>query len=118
MTDAIRTKGCQTLSFTNLLEHKRFDSEKYQKVLLLESPQSALDIYCLMPGQGQKLHAHQGTDKYYLIWEGRATVQIGDEIRELGPGDAALAKADVPHAITNNSGEPVVAVVFRTLLPK
>lgn len=106
------------MSFTNLQEHKHFNPEKYQKHLLLDSPQSALDIYCLLPGQSQKPHAHQGTDKYYVVWEGRATVQIGDEVRELGPGEAALAKADVPHGIANNSAEPVVAVVFRTLLPK
>lgn len=103
------------MNFTNLADHKRFHPEKYQKVLLLDSNQSALDIYCLMPGQSQKLHAHEGTDKYYLIWEGRATVQIGDEVRELGPGEAAIARADVPHGIANQSTEPVVAVVFRTL---
>lgn len=106
------------MSFTNLHDHIRFDAEKYQKHLMLESPQSALDVYCLMPGQSQKLHAHQGTDKYYLIWQGRATVQIGEEIRELGPGEAALARADVDHGIANHSQEPVVAVVFRTLQPK
>lgn len=106
------------MSFTNLKEHARFDPEKYQKILLLESARSALDVYCLLPGQSQKLHAHKGTDKYYVIWEGRATVQVGEEVRELGPGEAALAPADVDHGITNNFAEPVVAVVFRTLLPK
>lgn len=106
------------MNFTNLHEHKRFDPEKYQKILLLDSPQSALDVYCLLPGQSQKLHAHHGTDKYYVILEGRATVQVGEEIRELGAGEAAIARADVPHGITNNSAEAVVAVVFRTLLPK
>ncbi|MFZ5815652.1 MAG: cupin domain-containing protein [Bacillota bacterium] len=105
------------MDFTNLHALKRFDPEKYQKILLLESPQSALDVYCLLPGQSQKLHAHHGTDKYYLIWEGRATVQIGEEIRELGPGEAAIARADVPHGIANHGTEPVLAVVFRTLKP-
>lgn len=103
------------MNFTNLHEQKRFDPEKYQKVLLLDSPQSALDLYCLLPGQSQRLHAHQGTDKYYLVWEGRATVQIGEEVRELSPGEAAIARADVDHSITNNTTAPVVAVVFRTL---
>ncbi len=105
------------MSFANLQEFKRFSEEKYQKVLMLESPQSALDVYCLLPGQSQRLHAHKGTDKYYVIWEGRATVQIGDQVRELGPGEAAIARADVEHGITNNGTEPVVAVVFRTLHP-
>lgn len=105
------------MDFVSLNEHKNFDPAKYQKKLLLDSPQSALDVYCLLPGQSQRLHAHEGTDKYYVIWEGRATVQIGAEIRELGPGEAAIARADVPHGIANNGSEPVVAVVFRTLHP-
>lgn len=103
------------MNFVDLRQHLHFDPEKYQKILLLDSPQSALDVYCLLPGQSQKLHAHHGTDKYYVIWEGRATVQIGDEVRELGPGEAAIARGDVEHGIINNSSDPVVAVVFRTL---
>lgn len=103
------------MEFQNLHAMKRFVEEKYQKVLLLDSPQSALDVYCLLPGQSQKLHSHEGTDKYYLVWEGRAVVQIGTEVRELGPGEAAIARSGVEHSIANQSTEPLVAVVFRTV---
>ncbi|HYG56519.1 MAG TPA: cupin domain-containing protein [Symbiobacteriaceae bacterium] len=101
------------MDFQNVAAMKRFSEEKYQKNSLFETPLSALDVYCLMPGQSQKLHSHKGNDKYYLIWEGRATVQIGQESRELGPGEAALARPGVEHAITNRSDEPVVAIVFQ-----
>ena len=101
------------MDFRRISDMKRFSTEKYQKVNLFESDLTAMDVYCLAPGQSQKLHNHKANDKYYLIWEGRATVQIGSEIRELGPGEAGLARPGVDHAISNNSTEPVVAVVFQ-----
>jgi quercetin dioxygenase-like cupin family protein len=101
------------MDFQNIAQQTRFAEEKYQKINLFETPQTAMDVYCLMPGQSQKLHSHKGTDKYYLVWEGRATVQIGAEVRELGPGEAALARPGVDHSISNHSAAPVVAVVFQ-----
>jgi mannose-6-phosphate isomerase-like protein (cupin superfamily) len=101
------------MDFQNVASAKRFVPEKYQKVSLFETEQTAMDVYCLLPGQSQKLHSHKGTDKYYLVWEGRATVQIGTETRELGPGEAALARPGVDHSISNQGTEPVVAVVFQ-----
>lgn len=102
-----------SLDFQQIAGAKRFSPEKYQKVSLFETPLSALDVYCLMPGQSQKLHAHKGNDKYYVVWEGRATVQIGTEVKELGAGETALARPGVEHAISNLSDEPVVALVFQ-----
>lgn len=101
------------MDFQNVADVRRFSPEKYQKVNLFETPLSALDVYCLLPGQSQKLHAHKGNDKFYVIWEGRATVQIGNEVREISAGEAALARPGVEHAIANHSDVPVVALVFQ-----
>ena len=101
------------MDFQSVGAVQRFSTEKYQKVSLFETPQTAMDVYCLLPGQTQKLHSHKGTDKYYLVWEGHATVQIGEEVRELGPGEAALARPGVDHSIANQSDQPVVALVFQ-----
>lgn len=101
------------MDFRKIEEMKRFSEEKYQKISLFESPLTAMDVYCLLPGQSQKLHSHKGNDKYYLVWEGQATVQIGQEVRELGPGEAALARPGIDHSISNQSDSPVVAVVFQ-----
>ncbi|MCZ6823318.1 MAG: cupin domain-containing protein, partial [Deltaproteobacteria bacterium] len=49
----------------------RFSSEKMQKVGLFSSERFFLDLYCLEPGQSQKPHAHDGSDKVYLVVEGR-----------------------------------------------
>jgi len=101
------------MDFQKISEMKRFSDEKYQKINLFETPLTALDVYCLQPGQSQKLHSHKGNDKYYLVWEGQATVQIGTDIRVLGPGEAALARPGIEHSISNQSDGPVVAIVFQ-----
>jgi mannose-6-phosphate isomerase-like protein (cupin superfamily) len=92
----------------------RANPEKYQKVNLFETDRTALDVYTLLPGQSQKLHAHRETDKYYVILEGEAEVQIGTEVRALGPGEAALARPGVEHSIANRGTERLVALVFQS----
>jgi mannose-6-phosphate isomerase-like protein (cupin superfamily) len=101
------------LDFQKISDMKHFSPEKYQKNSLFATEQTAMDVYCLLPGQSQKLHSHKGTDKYYMIWEGRGTVQIGSQTQELGPGEVALARSGVDHAISNQGTEPLVALVFQ-----
>lgn len=101
------------MDFTTFDRNCRFSPDKYQKVSLFQTDQTAMDLYCLEPGQSQKLHSHKGTDKYYVIWQGQAVVQIGDEIRNMGPGEAALARPGVDHSISNQGAGPVVALVFQ-----
>ncbi len=101
------------MDFQKIAEHKRFSEEKYQKNSLFQTDKTAMDVYCLLPGQSQKLHSHKETDKYYVIWEGRGTVQIGDQVRELGPGEVALARSGVDHSIANHTDQPLVALVFQ-----
>lgn len=105
------------MDFKQVAEAKRFSDEKYQKVNLFASELSALDVYCLLPGQSQRLHSHKANDKYYVIWEGQATVQIGSEVREMGPSEVALARPGVDHSIANQSDQPVVALVFQAPKP-
>ncbi len=101
------------MDFVNAVEMKRFSSDKYQKVNLFETPLSAMDVYCLQPGQAQKVHTHAGSDKYYFVLEGTATIQIGQEERDLGPGWSALARPGVEHGITNRSAGSVSVLVFQ-----
>ncbi len=102
------------MGFANFLESKRFSPERYQKVNLFETAGTAMDVYCLLPGQSQKLHSHDKTDKYYVVLEGEATITIGDETRTCGAGWATLARPGVPHSIANQSAAPVVALVFQS----
>ena len=63
-----------------------FSEEKMKKNSLFDSPYLFYDAYCLLPGQGQKVHAHEGSDKIYYVLEGTGRFTIGDEEEDLGEG--------------------------------
>jgi quercetin dioxygenase-like cupin family protein len=95
----------------------RFAEDKMQKVGLFETDRFFCDLYCLLPGQRQKVHAHPGSDKIYFVLRGRARVRIADEEQELDPGQAALAPAGVPHGVTNTTGDPAMLLVVMAPKP-
>ena len=45
----------------------RFSSDKMQKVSLVDGDHFFCDVYCLEPGQSQKVHAHSNADKIYVV---------------------------------------------------
>jgi quercetin dioxygenase-like cupin family protein len=96
----------------NLKTEQRFSDEKMQKVNLFETDRMFTDIYCLEPGQEQKIHAHKGADKIYVVLEGRARFHIDGEEAELGENQVILAAADLNHGVANASSERVVLLVF------
>lgn len=105
------------MPFGSIQTETRFSIEKYQKNNIAMTDRSMLDVYCLLSGQRQELHAHSGNDKYYVVWRGEAEVTIGDETRMLQPGDVALAEPGVPHAIANPSRRPLIVLVFQSPKP-
>jgi len=91
---------------------RRFSADKMQKVSVFATPRLFYDLYCLEPGQAQKVHAHPASDKVYLVLEGRATITLGEEERELGPDEAVLCPAGVAHgARCAGEGGAVLLVV-------
>jgi len=91
---------------------RRFDAAKMQKMALFESDRFFCDVYCLLPGQEQKPHAHEGSDKVYAVLEGKVEVRVGAETATLSQGEAALAPAGMEHAVANRSGAPSALLVF------
>jgi mannose-6-phosphate isomerase-like protein (cupin superfamily) len=104
------------------LESKRiadaasFSEEKMQKNVLFDSEHLFYDLYCLLPGQAQKVHAHDGSDKVYYVLRGTGRFTVGDEERDLGPGHAVIARAGEQHGVRNESGEELVLLV--TMAPR
>ena len=56
-----------------------FSEEKMRKNSLFDSPRLFYDVYCLLPGQHQKVHAHENSDKVYYVLEGTGRFTVGDE---------------------------------------
>lgn len=56
--------------------------------------------------QGPPLHTHEKQfDTFYVI-DGVLTVQVGDEVIDLGPGEMASAPPGVPHTYSNRHKQP------------
>ena len=95
----------------------RFAAEKLQKVGLFASERFFLDLYCLEPGQTQKPHTHNDSDKVYLVVQGRGSFCVGEETRQLGAGEATFAPAGELHGISNDSRERLVVLTLMTPPP-
>jgi mannose-6-phosphate isomerase-like protein (cupin superfamily) len=52
------------------------------------------------PGRGPRLHRHP-YDETWVIQDGNLLFQVGDSIRQAGPGDIVVAPPDVPHRFSN-----------------
>ena len=104
------------MEIQNIQKSLSFAEEKLQKNALFDSPHLFYDTYCLLPGQAQKVHAHEGSDKVYYAVSGTARVTVGDEERDLSEGDAVIARAGDPHGVRNDTAENLVLLV--TMAPR
>jgi quercetin dioxygenase-like cupin family protein len=61
------------------------------------------------PGQAGPLHAIDA-EQIWTVLEGGASVLLGTDTIEVGPGDTLVMPADVPRRITADAGLGVVAI--------
>lgn len=101
---------------SNINDTISFSDEKLKKNPLFDSDKLFYDAYCLMPGQEQKVHTHDSSDKIYYVLQGTAHFVIADEEQDLGPGNAVIARAGEPHGVRNDTGENTVLLV--TMAPR
>jgi mannose-6-phosphate isomerase-like protein (cupin superfamily) len=93
-----------------------FSEEKMKKNSLFDSPHLFYDTYCLLPGQSQKVHAHEGSDKVYYVLRGTGHFSVGEEERDLSEGNAVIARAGDPHGVRNETQQDLVILV--TMAPR
>lgn len=76
-----------------------FDAAKAAKTDLWAGERLFVGLNCFESGQSQKVHAHEGAEKFYYVCSGRARLVVGDEIREVSAGEIVWAPAGVPHGV-------------------
>lgn len=89
-----------------------------RKNSLFDSSRLFYDTYCLRPGQQQKVHAHDDSDKVYYVLEGQGRFTVGDEEENLDAGHAVIARAGEPHGVRNDSGANLVLLVTMAPPPR
>jgi quercetin dioxygenase-like cupin family protein len=70
----------------------------------------------IQAGQVKKirLHTHEMEDHIVYVVRGRATARLGDELREVGPGDLISIPKRVPHSFEQKGAEQFVILVNAT----
>lgn len=95
----------------NIEDVASFSDEKMKKNSFFDSGKLFYDAYCLLPGQAQKVHSHDGSDKVYFVVRGTGRFTVGEEERDLGEGSAVIAKAGEPHGVRNETDGELVLLV-------
>ena len=95
----------------------RFSDDKMQKIPLFDSAKYFCDVYCLKPGQDQRIHSHPESDKIYFVLRGKGTFHIAGQEEELGPDEIVVARPGEPHGVRNAASEDLVLLVFMTPRP-
>jgi mannose-6-phosphate isomerase-like protein (cupin superfamily) len=95
----------------------RFSDGKMLKLPVFDSEKYFCDLYCLRPGQDQRVHTHQESDKIYVVLRGKGSFHIGGEERELKNGQAVIARPGEAHGVRNVGDEDLVLLVFMTPKP-
>jgi mannose-6-phosphate isomerase-like protein (cupin superfamily) len=108
--------GREGLESRRLEEHVSFSEEKMKKNPLFDSSNLFYDAYCLLPGQSQKVHSHEDSDKVYFVVRGAGRFTVGEEEADLAEGNAIIARAGVPHGVRNDSADELVLLV--TMAPR
>ena len=81
------------------MEFAAFDTEKATKSDLFSGDQMMVGLNCFESGQSQRIHAHGGADKFYLLLSGRANMVVGEDTFTAETGDLIWAPADVAHGV-------------------
>jgi mannose-6-phosphate isomerase-like protein (cupin superfamily) len=94
-----------------LSEHQLFSTEKLIKNSLVETSRLFVDLYCLEPGQEQRPHRHEGSDKVYIVLEGRGVFRVGSDEAVLENGEGILAPAGSEHGVLNTGTRRLTVLV-------
>jgi mannose-6-phosphate isomerase-like protein (cupin superfamily) len=95
---------------------RRGEGETYQNYWKFKEGSLTGGRYDFMVGDipylsGPPLHVHDEQDDTFFVLDGVLTVQVGDELYELGPGDFATVPPGIPHTFDNvKKDQPPVKV--------
>jgi quercetin dioxygenase-like cupin family protein len=106
-----------SMKVVNVLNAIEFNPEKMKKVSLFDTDHFFCDIYCLEPGQSQKVHSHDGSDKVYYVMEGQGKVTVGNDEKVLSQNEITMAPSGQDHGVLNHSDDKLVLLVFMAPKP-
>jgi mannose-6-phosphate isomerase-like protein (cupin superfamily) len=76
------------------------------RTLLAPEVGGSLAVYLLTITESAP-HVHEKEDQIYIVREGRGTVEVEGERREVGPGDLVRIPRGARHCLVSLDGQPV-----------
>jgi mannose-6-phosphate isomerase-like protein (cupin superfamily) len=89
------------------------DSVQYQEFLRV--PSLSCGVYHLPMGAKDMQTPHD-EDEVYLVLEGRARMKVGDEMREVAPGNILYIKATESHSFFEIEEDMTLLVFFASAI--
>ena len=99
-------------NFRSLLAEATFAPMKSTRTDLFAGGHLFAGLNCFEPGQSQRIHRHDGADKFYFFVTGKARMTVGSETREASAGDLVWAPAGVPHGVEEALERTVLLVAI------
>ena len=65
----------------------------------------------LPPGAVGRPHYHERQDELYFVHRGTARFEVGDDVRELGPGGLCHVESTTPRRVSNVGDDDLVVLV-------
>jgi mannose-6-phosphate isomerase-like protein (cupin superfamily) len=101
----------------HLADFVEFSTDKLRKHNLFQTDRFFMDVYCLRPNQTQRPHAHEGSDKVYVVLEGRCRFIVGEDSADHDVGTAVMARAGETHGVMNPGPGDLRLLVMMTSPP-
>ena len=92
-----------------------FESERPAEKLLIDRDETetmAVGYVSVNSGESTRTGLHDDEEEAYVILKGRAVLTIGDEEREVGPGDVAYVPRNNKHRMRCVSEEKLEYLYF------
>jgi mannose-6-phosphate isomerase-like protein (cupin superfamily) len=106
--------GWQVFDVHELKQEGADKPVSYQEFLRV--PTMSCGLYRLEKGSKDMQTPHDEDELYYVI-EGKAQLQIGDEIKDVGPGSLMYVRATEAHSFFEIQEDMVLLVLFATGKP-
>ena len=99
----------QVFDVAKIIESMADKPVEYKEFLRV--PTLSCGIYRLVAGSQDMQTPHDEDEMYYVV-EGRARVQVGDEIQEVSPGTVLYVRASASHSFFEIEEDMTLLVFF------
>ena len=106
------------MQIKKISDYFSFSSDKMKKNNIFETDNFFCDIYCLQPGQEQKIHSHELSDKFYYVLEGTGLFHVDGEEQNVSSGNIVFSPGGSNHGVKNNTSENLILMVVMAPTPK